>query len=125
MNFVKFGYLSRKYGYSNPTSTAFQNWAGFCIYLDPLRHADLDASVIYLRQRNRGCLLDVGCGTGETLRTMRDLGWEVEGLDPDPVAGAARASAGSAHTARQSTRLQLSFGSVRRDHDVSRNRASS
>jgi SAM-dependent methyltransferase len=86
MNFVKFGYLSRKYGYSNPTSTAFQNWAGFCIYLDPLRHAELDASVIYLRQRNRGCLLDVGCGTGETLRTMRDLGWAVEGLDTDPVA---------------------------------------
>ena len=86
MNFVKSGYLSRKYGYLNGPSTPFQNWAGFCMYLDPLRHADLDASVIYLHQRSRGRLLDVGCGNGETLRTMRDLGWKVEGLDPDPLA---------------------------------------
>ena len=54
-----------------------------CIYLDPLRYADLDALVIYLIS---GRLLDVGCGNGETLRTIRDLGREVEGLDPDPVA---------------------------------------
>ena len=86
MKFVKAGYLSQKYGYLNGSSPAFKNWAGFCIYLDPLRHADLDASVIYLHQRTRGRLLDVGCGSGETLRTMRDLGWEVEGLDPDPLA---------------------------------------
>ena len=86
MNFVKFGYLSRKYGYLSRPSTALRNWAGFCIYLDPLRHADLDASVIYLHQRSRGRLLDVGCGNGATLRTMRDLGWKVEGLDPDPLA---------------------------------------
>jgi len=86
MNFVKSGYLSRKYGYLNRPATTLQNWAGLCIYLDPLRHADLDASVIYLDHRNQGRLLDVGCGSGETLRTMRYLGWEVEGLDPDPLA---------------------------------------
>jgi len=86
MNFVKFDYLSRKYGYLSRPSTALRNWAGFCIYLDPLRHADLDASVIYLHQRSSGRLLDVGCGNGATLRTMRDLGWKVEGLDPDPLA---------------------------------------
>jgi SAM-dependent methyltransferase len=31
-------------------------------------------------------LLDVGCGDGTYLRTMRDLGWEVRGLEPDAQA---------------------------------------
>ena len=33
-----------------------------------------------------GRLLDVGCANGEFLIRMRDLGWEVEGIDPDPRA---------------------------------------
>jgi len=33
-----------------------------------------------------GRLLDVGCGSGEFMRRMAALGWDVEGLDPDPLA---------------------------------------
>lgn len=33
-----------------------------------------------------GRLLDVGCGSGDYLALMRDLGWEVEGIEPDPRA---------------------------------------
>lgn len=41
----------------------------------------------------RGVLLDVGCGDGSFLRLMRDLGWMVQGVEPDPKAAAgARAS---------------------------------
>ncbi len=32
---------------------------------------------------SRGKLLDVGCGSGEYLKRMQDLGWEVEGVEPD------------------------------------------
>ena len=33
-----------------------------------------------------GRLLDVGCGNGSFLLRMREAGWEVEGIDPDPIA---------------------------------------
>jgi len=33
-----------------------------------------------------GRLLEVGCGSGKMLKDMADLGWEVEGIDFDPVA---------------------------------------
>ena len=34
-------------------------------------------------------LLDVGCGSGEFLLRMRERGWDVLGVEPDPVAAAA------------------------------------
>jgi len=39
--------------------------------------------------RGRGRLLDVGCGAGKFLSRMRELGWEVTGLDFSPRAVAA------------------------------------
>jgi 2-polyprenyl-3-methyl-5-hydroxy-6-metoxy-1,4-benzoquinol methylase len=34
----------------------------------------------------RGKLLDVGCGNGSFLAFMKSLGWDVEGVEPDPKA---------------------------------------
>jgi 2-polyprenyl-3-methyl-5-hydroxy-6-metoxy-1,4-benzoquinol methylase len=35
-----------------------------------------------------GKLLDLGCGNGRFLALMRDAGWEVRGVEPDPAAAA-------------------------------------
>ncbi len=40
-------------------------------------------SVMYLRHRPGGELLDVGCGGGAQLVQLRTLGWRVIGVDPD------------------------------------------
>ncbi|MCF3108623.1 class I SAM-dependent methyltransferase [Niabella sp. CC-SYL272] len=34
-------------------------------------------------QKRKGLLLDLGCGTGTFLNTMKNRGWEVAGLEPD------------------------------------------
>ncbi len=49
-------------------------------------------AVRWLRRRRprRGLLLDVGCGGGDLLCTLRDDGWEVRGIEPGP-AGVAEA----------------------------------
>jgi SAM-dependent methyltransferase len=46
------------------------------------------SGVFWVDARQRGRLLDVGCGAGLFLRRMRDLGWEVSGVEPDPTAAA-------------------------------------
>ncbi|RKZ47850.1 MAG: class I SAM-dependent methyltransferase [Candidatus Parabeggiatoa sp. nov. 2] len=41
---------------------------------------------LFLQDRTPGKLLDVGCGNGRWLARMRDLGWQVEGIDFDSEA---------------------------------------
>ncbi|MBW6415016.1 class I SAM-dependent methyltransferase [Methylacidiphilum fumariolicum] len=37
-------------------------------------------------EAKRGKILDVGCGNGQFLYFMKELQWEVEGIEPDPLA---------------------------------------
>jgi len=59
---------------------------GVLAYLDPTRRADTDFPLKFLPIESRGCLLDLGCGSGALLLKMRSLGWEAEGVDIDPLA---------------------------------------
>lgn len=36
--------------------------------------------------KKAGSILDIGCGTGEFLNTMKEAKWQVNGLEPDPDA---------------------------------------
>ena len=69
------------YGYRN--SSAAPEWV---LRVTPgLR--DLGAGEFYwLTAVPNGRLLDVGCGSGLFLARMRELGWQVSGIEPDPQA---------------------------------------
>lgn len=79
---VKAGYFSCAYGYDS----RYSRLPGLLAYLDPFRRAGLDFSAMYLPHLRDGRLLEVGCGSGDMLKGMADLGWQVEGIDVDPVA---------------------------------------
>lgn len=83
---LKGGYLRLKYGYGSTTVGAAQRAFGALLYLAPLRRAAVDEEVRQLSARPGGLLLDVGCGSGDWLVRMRDLGWAVQGLDFDDAA---------------------------------------
>lgn len=47
------------------------------------------SDVMWLKHSPKARLLDIGCGNGEFLAFMRDLGWVVSGLEPDRDAACA------------------------------------
>jgi SAM-dependent methyltransferase len=78
------GYLNRRYGYDFEPSIGVG--AGVAALL-PRRRWLADMRVRHLpRPPGSPRLLDVGCGNGSFLRDMRDAGWDVAGIDPDPEA---------------------------------------
>lgn len=80
---IKAGYLAGKYGYEAGNTSPLFRLLGFLFYLHPGRRASLDASVFYLPTQPGARLLEVGCGSGATLKGMVDLGWHAEGVDFD------------------------------------------
>jgi 2-polyprenyl-3-methyl-5-hydroxy-6-metoxy-1,4-benzoquinol methylase len=79
------GYWANRYGYKNGVP-ALARMLGKLVYLLPVRRMGLDADVKFLRARPCGRLLDVGCGSGEWLIFMQELGWQAEGVDFDECA---------------------------------------
>lgn len=80
------GYLANRFGYPEPSLSFPVRVLANLFYLLPLRRSRLDASVRCLNHVPQGRLLDVGCGSGDWLLSMRQLGWQVDGLDFDAQA---------------------------------------
>lgn len=85
-NVVKEGYLAHKYSYSKASVPIWKKLLGMLIYLHPGRRADVDFNVMYLPASPQGHLLEVGCGSGQMLKRMQEMGWHVEGVDFDASA---------------------------------------
>ena len=83
---IKNGYITTKYGYPADGNSRWKRILGWMAYLNPIRRANFDGSVCWLKAKPNGCLLEVGCGSGAFLKSMRELGWRAEGVDFDPAA---------------------------------------
>jgi 2-polyprenyl-3-methyl-5-hydroxy-6-metoxy-1,4-benzoquinol methylase len=83
---MRAGYLANKYGYPVATSAFLARFMGTLLYLFPIRRGCADEEVRFLEALPGGRLLDVGCGSGDWLLTMRGLGWKAEGVDFDAEA---------------------------------------
>jgi 2-polyprenyl-3-methyl-5-hydroxy-6-metoxy-1,4-benzoquinol methylase len=86
VNELRKAYLEEKYGYMGNRASEWRRLLAALLYLYPGGRAEADFSVMYLPASSRGRLLDVGCGSGLFLQRMRNLGWDVEGIDPDSSA---------------------------------------
>ena len=82
---IKAAYLSLQYGYKFPL-LIWERYLWPILYLHPVRRAAVDSSVFFLSAQPDGRLLEVGCGSGQKLKKMQELGWEVEGIDFDRAA---------------------------------------
>lgn len=84
--FLDHCYLFKKYGYGKTEATYWMGFLGVYRSLQPFRSAGLDFHVMHLPVRPGGRLLEVGCGSGENLKVLQDLGWIAEGVDFDAEA---------------------------------------
>jgi 2-polyprenyl-3-methyl-5-hydroxy-6-metoxy-1,4-benzoquinol methylase len=80
-------YLQRSLGYTGCVRGRRRLFLSMLGAVHPGGHAELAGRALYLPAPPPGArLIDVGCGTGEFMLRMQRLGWEVEGVEPDPDA---------------------------------------
>jgi 2-polyprenyl-3-methyl-5-hydroxy-6-metoxy-1,4-benzoquinol methylase len=77
------GYCARTYGSRAPWIARL---IGSFLPLHPGWRALADGVAMHLPVRAGARLLEVGCGRGDTLSALRELGWQAEGIDVDPAA---------------------------------------
>jgi hypothetical protein len=83
---VKRGYAGLAYGYAQRVSLLDRFLALPVAFLPSLREQAVASGLMYLRGERTGRLLEIGCGSGTYLVGMRQLGWQVEGINTDPKA---------------------------------------
>lgn len=62
---------------------AYQRFCKLFFKLTGMQKQRIQKNFLFLQKETPGRLLDVGCGAGHLLNRIRQLGWEVEGIDFD------------------------------------------
>jgi SAM-dependent methyltransferase len=84
---IKNGYLQHRYGYRQGVGSRFLRFLFPLALMHPGGRAEMDAVSYFLpAPRPSERLLEIGCGNGQSLQRLRELGWDVEGVEVDPVA---------------------------------------
>jgi len=83
---IKHNYWALRYGYGGPNRSIWSKLPGALVFLMPNKSFYLDTHVMFLRAVREGRVLDVGCGSGERLELLKQLGWTVKGVDLDAKA---------------------------------------
>jgi len=88
-------HVRRRLGYAAPAHNRAAMVVGRLLAVLPGGRDALDDSACHLPAPPPGArLLEIGFGSGAQLRRMRELGWEVTGVDVDPAAVAAARNRG-------------------------------
>lgn len=86
--FVRDAVLAAEFDYRELARNRGQRVAGAVLrHITPFADR-VGGRIMWLPGHHRGCLLDVGCGSGAFLDHMHSFGWTVRGIEPDPVAAA-------------------------------------
>lgn len=113
------GYLNAQYNLDLRPALSWNRWT--VAAMPPVR-LKRDLRARHLRLEHRGArLLDIGCGNGAFVREARTLGWDAEGLDPDPNAAAAGRTKGIPITVGSLPKVSYpdaSFAAVTMSHSI-------
>ncbi len=78
------------YGYKPLFKNKLHSAAGFVLSRLPFARYKAEGIIRGFipgyNSNSNALLIDIGCGTGDYLRFMKDLGWQVIGIEPDPLA---------------------------------------
>lgn len=78
--------LAAHFGYDSSNISCLQNLVGQILSWIPSFRERVGRQVIWIENNPGGRILDIGCGSGEFLAQMRDMGWAVSGVEPDASA---------------------------------------
>ena len=82
---IQRSYLQHRYGYDQRLKGYWKRlW--WLAYIYPAWKDMQDTRVFYIPYRSNADFLDVGCGNGNAMISMRSLGWRVHGIDTDDQA---------------------------------------
>lgn len=80
------GYQAFQYQYLVDQTTALQRGLGKVLSFLSFFKEHMDYPFVYFERLQKGKLLELGVGSGDTLKLFSSWGWQVEGLDFDPKA---------------------------------------